>query len=1255
MVSGRTLSSLALAGLCTLGNIATASVMPHPAYAFRPGPIERPLAIATGDFDRDGRDDILVANFAAGTIQLLLAQGNGLYAGLTGPFGVGSAAPGQPTSGPFSMFVTDMNPNDVDGDGVPNASDNCPNFYNPIDPSTNLQVDSNSNGVGDACERGTDKDGDGVIDKQDEQIDTDGDGVPDYNVTTFVVDNCPLLPNPLQEDANHDRVGDACATSLDFAVLSTSAGAGSPFGAVRFRINDGEGGFSGRTSLFTGAAPGAVLLADFTGDQIKDLIITDSPNNVMQYLPGVGDGQFGAQAILVAGHGPQGAVAADIDGDGHLDLIVGDRGDQNKMTHAWENSDLVIFRNSGAGLAPAITATVAVSGQAPTVLLSGRLNADAMDDVVVLDQGGLAPDGTIEVFLGSATGTLVAGQIITTGLGPEHAPRSGLLRDLDGDGKLDLVVPDFTGGQVLIYAGQGDGTFLLPPTIIATGGQPADVAALDVDMPANGIDLAVLDYQNNRILLYLNFGGMSFQPAPTSPASPWRQTSAMAFFAADTSAGEDIVLLQQDTARLDRVLAIGNGFFSPDATMTIKGLDAGTSTNAATMAVDDFRFDIRPDMALLDPSAGKLTLVTNDLTDFFTEHTTIDVPKDMERLTTGALDSSLDDFDHDGVVNRLDDCPTIYNPPHCKATDPACSVQVDCKDTMVLPLDCVITDPKTGQCDSDGNGIGDQCQTLSTTCATVDSDFDQRLDYDPSAVQRVPGGLDFDRDTIPNLIDNCPTVANANQADSDANGVGDACQVGIDTDGDGIIDAGIDTDGDGILDYDPVHQTLDDCPLIPNHDQEDNDDDHVGNACVVTVALDNCPHTINSDQTDTDGDGIGDSCETPSVGLLATRPGAGEVHLFNTDASGAFHPTSLSPLTGLANPGAALPGPFSLTCSLQTFCFSKPSIDVAVAERGTLNDFTDDRITVFTTVPDPVLPPPATIYSAQAPIAATGDPNALLLAREQPICANAGDPTNPTLRFDSDGKSSVLAAVEPGTSTIDVYLVSNRNLSDSTQSALVHPTAHPAPLPVPGSLRAAVMADVNNDRVQDLIALSSQTNGPSRITVFIGIANGLFFTDPTLNPPPFPDEMQFMTEGNAFLQDKTFYPDLELFDVQDKAPIVMRNVFLERADIDGSGRVDGYDLALFAAAFGATRGEDFTILPDATLLQSGTGTGALVVGTGSAVPGQDLARPDSICDNLFTPLAGRYGLAFDINLDGVVDGTDLAILASQFGQTLSGP
>lgn len=35
---------------------------------------------------------------------------------------------------------------------------------------------------------------------------------------------------------------------------------------------------------------------------------------------------------------------------------------------------------------------------------------------------------------------------------------------------------------------------------------------------------------------------------------------------------------------------------------------------------------------------------------------------------------------------------------------------------------------------------------------------------------------DVDLDTIPDETDNCPTVQNTDQTDSDANGIGDACQ-----------------------------------------------------------------------------------------------------------------------------------------------------------------------------------------------------------------------------------------------------------------------------------------------------------------------------------------------------------------------------------------------------------------------------------------------------------------------------------------------
>lgn len=60
-----------------------------------------------------------------------------------------------------------------------------------------------------------------------------------------------------------------------------------------------------------------------------------------------------------------------------------------------------------------------------------------------------------------------------------------------------------------------------------------------------------------------------------------------------------------------------------------------------------------------------------------------------------------------------------------------------------------------------------------------------------------------------------------------------------------------DTDSDG--DGDP--NCVDNCPAVANADQADGDGDGKGNLC------DNCPTISNSDQADADGDGTGNLCE----------------------------------------------------------------------------------------------------------------------------------------------------------------------------------------------------------------------------------------------------------------------------------------------------------------------------------------------------------------------------------------------------------
>ena len=130
---------------------------------------------------------------------------------------------------------------------------------------------------------------------------------------------------------------------------------------------------------------------------------------------------------------------------------------------------------------------------------------------------------------------------------------------------------------------------------------------------------------------------------------------------------------------------------------------------------------------------------------------------------------------------------------------------------------------------------------------------------------------DTDGDAIPDLKDNCPFGSNKDQADFDADTVGDACDYCpgrydrfqrhslpyVMRDDPALSDlfnqewsnACEDEDGDGVLDG------ADNCAAAMNVDQADGDGDGVGNTC------DNCKATSNAAQWDADQDGLGDSCD----------------------------------------------------------------------------------------------------------------------------------------------------------------------------------------------------------------------------------------------------------------------------------------------------------------------------------------------------------------------------------------------------------
>ena len=94
-----------------------------------------------------------------------------------------------------------------------------------------------------------------------------------------------------------------------------------------------------------------------------------------------------------------------------------------------------------------------------------------------------------------------------------------------------------------------------------------------------------------------------------------------------------------------------------------------------------------------------------------------------------------------------------------------------------------------GQCATGAFCRDGLCRRQYDTCA-ADADCPPESHCEPELVRATAD--DGDLDELPDAIDNCPRVANVDQADADADGVGDACDA--ETCGNGVVEGGEDCD-----------------------------------------------------------------------------------------------------------------------------------------------------------------------------------------------------------------------------------------------------------------------------------------------------------------------------------------------------------------------------------------------------------------------------------------------------------------------------
>lgn len=191
-----------------------------------------------------------------------------------------------------------------------------------------------------------------------------------------------------------------------------------------------------------------VATPDLNGDGLADLVLSDSSR--VRILLARGRNDFSeSQTINISSGMLVPVEVGDFNGDGKIDLLV---------VAPYFTSEASVYLNRGDGTFGApVTTTVSVMFPFNSIFVStGDINGDGRKDLLAVGSSFLG--STILSLLAQSDGRLATP--IVTALTQQIG--SAQLRDINGDGKADIVAASSNTSEVLWFAGSSDGKFAAP-------------------------------------------------------------------------------------------------------------------------------------------------------------------------------------------------------------------------------------------------------------------------------------------------------------------------------------------------------------------------------------------------------------------------------------------------------------------------------------------------------------------------------------------------------------------------------------------------------------------------------------------------------------------------------------------------------------------------------------------------------------------------------------------------------------------------